>query len=620
MAISIYCSYGSSFAITSDGHVFSWGDNRGHELGHNITDYKIFKPQLISNLNDPIKIHRPWIRTNAMYSGHYELEAQGNSEHIPKQKKEITIVLLGQLGVGKSTFINAFVNYMSFESMDAADGQPICLIPANFTICYPQTRRPVNITFGEPDINENSDDPAQSATQYPKCYKFQNDNFVLNIIDTPGIADTDGVERDNENMQNILDFISNYREINAFCVLLKPNNARVDSFRYLVASVPPNNIQSVEECQRFFDYIKQLPAHKVMDTLSVNETKQIIQLLTKPLADITKNIADNINQCQRHSVEINEFSGTIEELRNKLYIPSVEIITKPLDRPMTVCGDGRCCKRQTINDITEINYNTQCHTPCYLDFNDGNIVGNKGFLRCKAFNRYSGTDRDHVKSKQLISRSLSDTIRSKITESTNCKECGHNYQTHLYLTYEIESKITKVTDIGIVSAQSAAEGKVLQIQSLDQRIADLNAENETIVKSMSKFTCFLKNNALTTVNDAFGDYVRHLIANENHGSFCADSQTQTSRLEQLLDDYKYEKQLISNYMQNSNGSNNITAQIINDCVEKLCKLKYKGPDIRNMLEIQRRLKSQHHLSHNEIEYRPPTNSGVQKFLNATKPS
>ncbi|CAG2102353.1 unnamed protein product [Medioppia subpectinata] len=40
---SIYCCYDSSFAITSDGHVFSWGDNRGHELGLNITDNRFIE-------------------------------------------------------------------------------------------------------------------------------------------------------------------------------------------------------------------------------------------------------------------------------------------------------------------------------------------------------------------------------------------------------------------------------------------------------------------------------------------------------------------------------------------------------------------------------------------------
>ncbi|CAG2115502.1 unnamed protein product, partial [Medioppia subpectinata] len=300
--------------------------------------------------------------------------------------------------------------------MDVANGL-ICLIPVNFTITNPETLLPERVTLGHNDMNENTNDPTQSATQYPKCYTFQNNDIVLNIIDTPGIADTDGVDKDNTNMQNILDFISNYREINAFCVLLKPNDARVDvvfksttycfdsdSFRYLVASIPPNNIRfeprlkhmyedswerSVEECRRLFNHIIQLPAHKVMDTLSLNNAKQIIQLLTKPLADITKNIADNVMQCELNKNEIKAYKGSIEDLHKKLYIPSVEIISVPLDRPKTICGVAECCEFTTIDGVIDINYLTECHSPCYLDFDDGNIVGNKGLLRCKAFNIHS---------------------------------------------------------------------------------------------------------------------------------------------------------------------------------------------------------------------------------------
>ncbi|CAG2105288.1 unnamed protein product, partial [Medioppia subpectinata] len=149
------------------------------------------------------------------------------------KKREITILLLGQSGVGKSTFINALVNYLSFENMDEANGQPICLIPVSFTIADPMTVRPVSVALGDQDFDENTEDPTKSATKIPKCYKFQNDNIVLNIIDTPGVADTAGVDKDQTHMQNILDFISNYREINAFCVLLKPNDAKVDVvFKY----------------------------------------------------------------------------------------------------------------------------------------------------------------------------------------------------------------------------------------------------------------------------------------------------------------------------------------------------------------------------------------------------
>ncbi|CAG2106258.1 unnamed protein product, partial [Medioppia subpectinata] len=483
------------------------------------------------------------------------------------KKKEITILLLSESGVGKSTFINAFVNYMSFESMDAANGRPICLIPVSFSITDPKTRSPVKVTLGNQNDNENTRDPTQSATKYPKCYTFETEKIALNIIDTPGIADTDGVERDNRNMQNILNFISNYREINAFCVLLKPNESRVgvvfkycifqlfthlnksaannilflftnsrtthympgesgpalikilkqirenppnvdipytadttycfdsESFRYLVASVPPNDIQfdpkykssyvdswdrSVEECQRLFDYIIQLTPHKVMDTLSVNNTKQIIQLLIKPLADISKNIADNVNQCEKHRTEVIECMGTIDELRTKLDIPSVEIISVPLDRPETVCSAEQCIERVTNHGVTHINYKTKCHSPCYLSFGDGNIVGNDGLLRCNAFNEYSTSDCESYGFLDMLLLPYV-ALMGLFTEQTECHECGHSYDQHMHMVNETQTKVTMVhdqdVDSRIESTRSVAETKELHIKGLDQRIAEMEAEN-----------------------------------------------------------------------------------------------------------------------------------------------
>ncbi|CAG2100881.1 unnamed protein product [Medioppia subpectinata] len=53
---SVYCYNDSSFAITSDGRVFSWGENSCHRLGHNITDDKVLKPLMILTISDVISV------------------------------------------------------------------------------------------------------------------------------------------------------------------------------------------------------------------------------------------------------------------------------------------------------------------------------------------------------------------------------------------------------------------------------------------------------------------------------------------------------------------------------------------------------------------------------------
>ena len=146
--------------------------------------------------------------------------------------KNINILLIGPSGVGKSTFINAFVNYLLFESIDdAKNGEPVALIPASFVITSGFNFDETVIHFGNADVNENYDHPGQSVTQDCRSYTFDiSDKVRLRIIDTPGIGDTRGLEQDKKNINQILLSVSQFSHINAICILLNPNISRLEVF------------------------------------------------------------------------------------------------------------------------------------------------------------------------------------------------------------------------------------------------------------------------------------------------------------------------------------------------------------------------------------------------------
>ncbi len=79
---------------------------------------------------------------------------------------DINILLLGPTGVGKTTFINAFANYLVYNSLDEAiDGQLQAIIPAWFTIMDKNTFEEKTIIIGTPDESEKKGSVGQSCTK-----------------------------------------------------------------------------------------------------------------------------------------------------------------------------------------------------------------------------------------------------------------------------------------------------------------------------------------------------------------------------------------------------------------------------------------------------------------------
>jgi hypothetical protein len=153
------------------------------------------------------------------------------SETSTIESKEINILLLGETGVGKSTFINAFTNYLAFESIERAEKDgPIVLIPVSFTMINDDQFDEYEIRLDERNNNSNEDfdHPGQTITQHCQSYLFNlNADTKLRIIDTPGIGDTRGISQDDKNIQSILSYVSHLSHLNAVCILLKPSISRI---------------------------------------------------------------------------------------------------------------------------------------------------------------------------------------------------------------------------------------------------------------------------------------------------------------------------------------------------------------------------------------------------------
>lgn len=140
-----------------------------------------------------------------------------------KPKKDINILVLGKVGAGKTTWLNAYANYLSYPTLAKAKqkvDEPIYLVPTQFMISS------VEVKIGKETESEKMS-RSDSATKHPRAIVFETRDARIRFIDTPGMAELDRIEEDNKNVKNILNFLANYPEIHAICVLIKPDEATI---------------------------------------------------------------------------------------------------------------------------------------------------------------------------------------------------------------------------------------------------------------------------------------------------------------------------------------------------------------------------------------------------------
>jgi len=150
-----------------------------------------------------------------------------------EHRQQINMLLIGETGVGKSTWINAFANYCKFRSLEeAVEAGGLFPIPCTLQMPHPETKQMMGISSDGNVIAIDSQTAkvGESVTRMPDEYIFHYEDMQINLIDTPGLMDTRntrGHDKDKEHVNNILRLLSAYDKIHAICILLKASETRL---------------------------------------------------------------------------------------------------------------------------------------------------------------------------------------------------------------------------------------------------------------------------------------------------------------------------------------------------------------------------------------------------------
>ena len=151
-----------------------------------------------------------------------------------KNNSDITILLLGATGVGKSTLINMIANLIASRKYE---DQRLFAIPCTqkyeIEIDSMMTSKRDHIECNIEEFKELDSEKigggSQSKTSIPNFYRFKDRKTgkLISFIDTPGLEDTNGSEYDDDHIQAITHAIMYAKGINLICIVHSAADSRL---------------------------------------------------------------------------------------------------------------------------------------------------------------------------------------------------------------------------------------------------------------------------------------------------------------------------------------------------------------------------------------------------------
>uniref|UniRef100_A0A915C7K9 G domain-containing protein n=1 Tax=Parascaris univalens TaxID=6257 RepID=A0A915C7K9_PARUN len=515
-----------------------------------------------------------------------------------KPYSECNILLIGETGSGKSTWINSIMNYLSFETLDEALKHELqYLIPSEFSI---QTKgaNMKTIRIGE-STNEVFSE-GQSATQKPRTYSLTHGNKLIRFIDGPGIGDTRGPEQDKKNFDLILQELQYFQDLSAICILLTPDSPRLTvSFKYclseLLTHLHKNAAKNIIFCftktrQTFYRAGQTLSTLKSYLAKFKMERNVEIMLREDNMYyfdnEAFKFLCAEKNGIQFDQQEKNAFSESWNISSNETlrFLGHVMDLDPHRTREMLSLSEARRVIVTISPILASISENIETNIRLAL----------RHKKECESLDEKTADLESHLKIKTVIlnvspldyprtvcagkncisMKSMPNTKENTVhyekichahcyldnielgkypqpglvncyaMTNRKCRNCGCVWDVHLHIDYaqELEETfvIEETTQRHLCETRDRKKQKEILLDQCDRRVHELRAQQDRITKISAKFGTFLRNNCIIVYNDALVDYLNYEIKLAKQEAEVSSDCSRVSRLQRYLDSYKKE--------------------------------------------------------------------------------
>ncbi|UJR20042.1 hypothetical protein I4U23_023176 [Adineta vaga] len=545
---------------------------------------------------------------------------QGNRYCDPST--EINVLLLGPTGIGKSTFINGLANYICYDTLNEAVNDELqAVIPSSFSY-NDDAGIDRTIRIGDANEHESFNDDGHSCTQLCRSFVFPVGKRNLRIIDAPGIGDTRGLDQDAKNFHEILTYISQYEHLNAVCILLRPNEERLNIlFRFCVNELLRHLHKSASENIIFVftnarsTFFKPGGTSKLLRKLLEEHLTE--RDVSVPFSATNTFLLDNepfrylalrqsgfqLDQEQTSSYE-KSWDHTVKEyaklmnyivtrplhaVSNTVSLNEAEQLIRKLARPIAetaklieqniqlaqqhkddVLKNPQMIEQGLPQNNVQIKHLKYPRTVCVNEKCCRSIIVNN-----EKKIEYISQCHEHCYLKGVVQETIRDQrIRDcEIMEfkTGKCMKCGCSWKEHQHITYEYQTNLTRL-------------GGRLSLDDIDQRISDLRREKSQIEDVYKQLAKFLHANAILPIHDDIIEYLKHFIREEQ----MKKNQDVVRGLEKMLENYLEEidlfKKTIENLKDPSNERDVLKPDQIFPLVGTLYRLPINGQKIREQVD------------------------------------